>query len=142
MFPQTVDVMMTRASMADIKIVIGKIDDFPWNKAEEYCGMICQTPDNLGNIKDYSELFEKLRENGVRSILNADIMSMTICKSPGEQGADIAVGNGQRFGLPMGFGGPHPGYMACKDEFKRKMPGRIIGISKDADGEPALRMSM
>ncbi len=69
-------------------------------------------------------------------------MSLTICKTPGQMGADIAVGSAQRFGLPMGFGGPHPGFMACKDEFKRKMPGRIIGISKDADGDQALRMSM
>lgn len=69
-------------------------------------------------------------------------MSLTICKTPGQMGADMACGSGQRFGLPMGFGGPHPGFLACKDEFKRKMPGRIIGISKDADGDQALRLSM
>jgi len=69
-------------------------------------------------------------------------MSLTICKSAGEQGADIAVGSAQRFGLPMGFGGPHPGFLACRDDYKRKMPGRIIGISKDADGDKALRLSM
>jgi len=69
-------------------------------------------------------------------------MSLTICKSPGKMGADMVCGSAQRFGLPVGFGGPHPGFLACKDDYKRKMPGRIIGISKDADGNQALRMSM
>jgi glycine dehydrogenase len=75
-------------------------------------------------------------------VLNSDVLALCITKSAAEQGADIAVGGVQRFGLPMGFGGPHPSYFACKDEFKRKMPGRIIGISKDSDGNVALRMTL
>ncbi len=96
----------------------------------------------MGNLTNYSEFFAKLKENGVRSVLNADLMSLCIVKTPGEMGADIAVGTAQRFGLPMAYGGPHPGYFACKDEFKRKMPGRVIGISKDADGNTAFRMAL
>lgn len=75
-------------------------------------------------------------------MINADILSLAIVKPPGEMGADIACGNVQRFGLPMAFGGPHPGYFAVKDRFKRKMPGRIIGVSKDADGDVAIRMTL
>lgn len=101
-----------------------------------------QTPDNIGNLTNFTELFARCREHGILSVLNSDILALCIVKSAGEMGADIAVGSVQRFGLPMGFGGPHPGYFACKDELKRKMPGRIIGISKDADGNTALRMTL
>ena len=93
--------------------------------------MLVQSPDNVGNLTNFTELFNRLRENKVLSVLNSDILAACIVKSAGEMGADIAVGSVQRFGLPMGYGGPHPGYFATKDEFKRKMPGRIIGISKD-----------
>lgn len=93
-------------------------------------------------MTDFTELFAKLHEHGVKAVLNSDILALTIVKSPGEMDADIAVGGVQRFGLPMGFGGPHPGYFAAKDDLKRKMPGRIIGISKDADGNMALRLSL
>lgn len=93
-------------------------------------------------MRDYSELFSKFRDNKVRSIVIQDILSLPISKSAGEMGADIACGSVQRFGIPMGFGGPHPAYLACKDEFKRKMPGRIIGVSKDKHGDIAYRMAM
>lgn len=125
-----------------VEVVVGDIASFPWDQAKEYCGVICQNPDNLGNLTNFTDFFAKLKENGVRSVLNADIMSLCIVKTPGEMGADIAVGSAQRFGLPMAYGGPHPGYFACKDEFKRKMPGRVIGISKDADGNTAFRMAL
>lgn len=104
--------------------------------------MLVQNPDNIGNLTNYTQLFDKLRQNGVLSVIAADIMAICIVKSPGEMGADIAVGSVQRFGLPVSFGGPHPGYFAVKDYLKRKIPGRIIGITKDADGDTALKMIM
>lgn len=101
-----------------------------------------QNPDNLGNVHDITEMASKLKNNEIVVTVIADILSLAIIKPPGEMGADIAVGSVQRFGIPMAYGGPHPGYMACKDEFKRKMPGRIIGVSKDIHGEKAYRMSL
>jgi len=104
--------------------------------------VIVQNPDKIGNMTNFTDFFARLKQNGVLSVLNSDVLALCITKSAAEQGADIAVGGVQRFGLPMGFGGPHPSYFACKDEFKRKMPGRIIGISKDSDGNVALRMTL
>ena len=141
-FPQTIDVMMTRASALDIELVFGDVESFPWDDASQYFGAIVQTPDNIGNMRDYTELFDNFRQYKIRSIVICDLLSLPISKSAGEMGADIAVGSVQRFGIPMGFGGPHPAYLACKDEFKRKMPGRVIGVSKDKHGNIAYRMSM
>jgi glycine dehydrogenase len=93
-------------------------------------------------MTDYTELFDRFREHKVRSVVIQDLLSNCISKPAGEMGADIAAGSVQRFGIPMGFGGPHPAYLACKDEIKRKMPGRIIGVSKDIHGDPAYRMAM
>jgi len=135
-------VIKTRSLGNGVELVIGPIADFPWSESKEYCGMIAQNPDNLGNLNNFSELFSKLHDHGVKAVLNSDILSLAIVKSPGDMGADIAVGGVQRFGIPMGYGGPHPGYFAVKEDLKRKMPGRIIGISKDADGNTALRMSL
>lgn len=101
-----------------------------------------QNPDNLGNLEDLSSVAAKLKENKVVFTVIADILSLAITKPPGEMGVDIAVGSVQRFGVPMAFGGPHPGYMACKDDLKRKMPGRIIGVSKDIHGDLAFRMAL
>lgn len=140
MFPQTLDVMETRCYGLGVELVVGSIDEFPWDEAKEFCGMLVQNPDNIGNLTNFTDLFTKLREHGVLSVHNADILSLCIIKSPGEMGADIAAGSAQRFGLPMAFGGPHPGYFAVKDEFKRKMPGRIVGITKDAEGNQALKL--
>lgn len=140
MFPQTIDVIKTRFYGLGVELVIAPISEFPWDEADQFCGMLVQNPDNVGNLTNFTDLFGQLREHGVISVICADIMSLCIVKSPGEMDADIAVGSVQRFGLPMAFGGPHPGYFACKDQFKRKMPGRIIGITKDAEGNSALRM--
>lgn len=101
-----------------------------------------QNPDNLGNVHDITEVAAKLKQHKVVVTIVADILSLAVIKPPGEMGADIAVGSAQRFGVPMGFGGPHAGYMAVKDEFKRKMPGRLIGVSKDVHGNKALRMAL
>jgi glycine dehydrogenase len=122
--------------------VIGEPDQFDFSKADEFFGVIVQNPDNFGLIHDLSQFSAKLKEKKVIVCCAADIMSLILVKPPGEMGVDIAVGSTQRFGLPMGFGGPHSGYMACKDEFKRKMPGRIIGVSKDSQGNPCYRMAM
>jgi len=141
-FPQTIDVINTRAHALDIELVYGDISEFPWHKAQEFFGVLLQTPDNLGNMQNYSDLCMRLKEADIRSIIIQDILSMPISKPPGDMGADIAVGSVQRFGIPMGFGGPHPAYLSCRDEFKRKMPGRVIGVSKDSHGNIAYRMSM
>lgn len=104
--------------------------------------MFAQNPDNYGNVHDLTEFSEKLKKDKVIFTVAADLLSLTIVKSPAEMGADIAVGSAQRFGIPLGYGGPHPGYFAAKDKYKRKMPGRIIGISKDIHGKQAFRMAM
>ena len=101
-----------------------------------------QNPDNFGNFHDFSNFTSKLHEKKIIVTVVADILSLAVMKTPGEMGADIAVGSVQRFGVPMCFGGPHPGYLACKDDLKRKMPGRLIGVSKDQQGGMAYRMSL
>ena len=141
-FPQNIDVMKTRANGIGLELVVDEPDKFPFEQAQDFCGYIIQNPDNLGTITDLSNLSKKLSENKVILTVIADMLSLVLTKSPGEMGVDIAVGSVQRFGIPMAFGGPHPGYMACKDEHKRKMPGRIIGVSKDIHGDLAYRMSL
>ncbi len=116
--------------------------NFNWSKADEFCGYLVQNPDNFGTVHDITSTAAKLKEHKVVVTIIADILSLAITKTPGEMGADIAVGSAQRFGVPMAFGGPHAGYMAVKDEFKRKMPGRLIGVSKDVHGNKAYRMSL
>ena len=101
-----------------------------------------QNPDNFGNLHDITATAAKLKEHKVIVTIVADILSLAITKTPGEMGADIAVGSAQRFGVPMADGGPHAGFMAVKDELKRKMPGRLIGVSKDVHGNQAFRMSL
>jgi glycine dehydrogenase len=126
----------------NIELVIDEPANFPWSNVNEFCGYMVQNPDNFGNVHDITEVAAKLRENKVVVTVIADILSLTLIKPPGEMGADIAIGSAQRFGVPMGFGGPHAGYMAVKDDFKRKMPGRLIGVSKDIHGDKALRMAL
>ena len=104
--------------------------------------MLVQNPDNYGTVHDYTSLGAKLTENKMIFTIAADILSLNIIKPPGHMGADIAVGNAQRMGIPMAFGGPHPGYFATKEKHIRKMPGRIIGVSKDVHGDQAFRMTL
>ena len=134
LFPQTIDVIKTKCHALDLDLHIGSVADFPWSKAKEYCGMVVQNPDNFGNVKDFSDLSVQLKDSGIVFTIIADILSLNLIKPPGRMGADIAVGSAQRMGIPFGYGGPHPGYFACIDAYKRKMPGRIIGISKDMHG--------
>ncbi len=139
-FPQTKDVLVTRATPIHIQIEEG---NYQTTKIDNtYFGAILQYPNNTGSIEDYTTFIDQVHQAGGLVILIADIMSLTLLKSPGELNADVAVGNTQRFGVPMGFGGPHAAYFATKDEFKRGMPGRLIGVSIDAQGNRALRMAL
>lgn len=141
-FPQTIDVIKTKCHALGIDLVVQATADFPWEDAKSYSGVIVQNPDNLGTVRDFTEFGAKLKESKVVFTMLADILSLNIIKPPGEMGADIACGSAQRMGIPMAYGGPHPGYFACKDELKRKMPGRIIGVSIDSAGDQAFRMAM
>ncbi|MFM2439907.1 MAG: hypothetical protein RLZ16_906 [Bacteroidota bacterium] len=139
-FTQTKDVLATRANPIGIQLVEGDYQQATFDGT--YFGAILQYPNNKGSIEDYSNFIEKVHQAGGLVILIADILSLTLLKSPAELNADVAVGNTQRFGVPMGFGGPHAAYFATKDEFKRGMPGRLIGVSIDAQGNRALRMAL
>ncbi|TGK32761.1 glycine dehydrogenase (aminomethyl-transferring) [Leptospira gomenensis] len=138
--PQTIDVVVTRANPLGIEVQIGDHTTLELN--EDFFGILLQYPATDGRIFDYTSLIQKAHNVGAVSTVAADLLSLTLLKSPGEMGADIAVGSSQRFGLPLGFGGPHAGYFATKDEFKRSMPGRLIGVSKDSQGNPGLRLSL
>ena len=138
--PQTIDVVKTRCEPLGLEVIVGD-----WEKFEPAAGLfavIVQYPDTRGRIDDFAALFAKCSQVGAVTICAADLMALTLLKSPGEFGADICVGSSQRFGVPLGFGGPHAGFMACKDALKRKMPGRLIGVSIDAQGKPAYRLSL
>ncbi|WP_061215580.1 aminomethyl-transferring glycine dehydrogenase [Leptospira santarosai] len=138
--PQTIDVVVTRANPLGIEVEIGNHDILELN--EDFFGVLLQYPATDGKIIDYTSFIQRAHNVGAISTVAADLLALTLLKSPGEMGADIAVGSSQRFGLPLGFGGPHAGYFATKDEFKRNMPGRLIGVSKDSQGNPGLRLSL
>jgi glycine dehydrogenase len=141
-FPNIKDTLRARAHYLNINIIEGCPGDETIFSNKNLCGGIVQNPNNQGKVKDYSTFSNKMREIGAVSIVAADILSLLLCKSPGDMGFDIAVGSAQRFGVPMMNGGPHAGFLATRDEFKRKIPGRVVGISKDRHGNPALRLSM
>ena len=139
-FPQTIDVLKTRTEPIGVELVVGdhntvKLDD-------TYFGALIQYPAKNGEVIDYSEFMAKASENKVLVAVAADLLSLTLLTPPGEWGADAVVGSAQRFGVPMGYGGPHAGYFATKDAFKRQMPGRLIGVSVDSQGNTALRMAL
>ncbi len=137
--PQTIDVLKTRADGFGWELHIGPVE----TAADVECfGALLQYPSVDGNINDFGELIEQLHEKNAMVAMATDLMALTMLKSPGELGADVALGNSQRFGVPMGFGGPHAAFFATKDEFKRSMPGRLIGVSIDASGNRALRMAL
>ncbi|MFN4235184.1 MAG: aminomethyl-transferring glycine dehydrogenase [Bacteroidia bacterium] len=139
-FPQTIDVLKTRSAPLGIELIIGDYRTFvPDGKVY---GALLQYPAKDGNIENYSEFVKKAHENNMLVAVAADILSLSLLTPPGEWGADVVVGSSQRFGVPMGFGGPHAAYFATKDEFKRVIPGRIIGVSIDAQGNRALRMAL
>jgi glycine dehydrogenase len=140
LFPQTIDVLKTRALPFGIELIIGNHKKFEFN--ENVFGAIIQYPDQYGEVIDYSDFVEEAHENEVAVVVAADLLSLAILTPPGEWGADVVIGNTQRFGLPMGFGGPHAGFFATHEKYKRNIPGRIIGISKDANGDIAYRMAL
>jgi glycine dehydrogenase len=139
-FPQTIDVLKNRALPLGIELHIGDHESVSFDK--QYFGALVQYPDGFGRIDDFSGFVSKASEAGVRITVATDLLSLTLLTPPGEWGADIVVGSSQRFGVPMGYGGPHAGFFATKDEFKRQMPGRIIGASVDKLGNTALRMAL
>ncbi|MBE0649012.1 MAG: aminomethyl-transferring glycine dehydrogenase [Bacteroidales bacterium] len=139
-FPQTIDVIKTRAVPLGIELIIGDHNTF--NFTDAVFGAVVQYPDQKGEVTDYRDFVEKAHQNGTLVAVAADIMSLVMLTPPGEWGADVVFGSTQRFGVPMGYGGPHAAYFSTKEEFKRNMPGRIIGISVDANGSRALRMAL
>ncbi len=139
--PQTIDLLKTRAEPIGIEIVVGDHRSFDVTDSRFY-GMMLQYPASNGEVFDYSALIAAAKENGLQVVVAADLLALTLLTPPGEMGADAVVGVSQRFGVPMGFGGPHAGFFATKEKYKRNIPGRIIGVSVDAEGNRALRMAL
>ena len=138
--PQTIAVVQTRAKPLGIEIKIGDYSRFKFDST--IFGALVQYPATDGAIYDYAEFVRKAHDAGALVVVAADILALTLLKPPGEFGADVAVGNTQRFGVPLGFGGPHAAYFATRDEFKRHMPGRLVGVSHDAEGRSAYRLAL
>ena len=138
--PQTIEVVRSRAKALKIEVVVGDPETFAFTG--KVFGALVQYPDTLGAIHDYSGFAEKAHTAGAMFTVVTDLLALTLIKPPGEFGADIAVGSAQRFGVPLGYGGPHAAFFATRDEFKRQMPGRIVGVSKDTRGKPALRLAL
>ncbi|MCV9389252.1 aminomethyl-transferring glycine dehydrogenase [Reichenbachiella ulvae] len=140
-FPQTLDVLQTRATPLGIELVIGDYKEVDLRDSDYY-GIMVQYPNANGSVEDYKDLFQQAENNQVKIVAAADLLSLTLLTPPGEWGADVVVGTTQRFGVPMGFGGPHAGYFATREDFKRQLPGRIIGVSVDKHGKKAYRMAL
>ncbi len=138
--PQTIAVVQTRARVQGIRIVVGDEDAFDFSP--EVFGALLQYPTTDGAIRDYKAFCRRAHDNGSYVAVATDLLALTLLRPPGEFGADAAVGSSQRFGVPLGYGGPHAAFFATRDEFKRRLPGRIIGVSVDANGKPALRMAL
>jgi len=138
--PQTVEVVRARATALKIEVVVGNHETFAFG--DNVFGALVQYPDTFGAIHDYSGFTAKAHAAGAMVTVATDLLALTLIKPPGEFGADIAVGSAQRFGVPLGYGGPHAAFFATRDEFKRQMPGRIVGVSKDSRGKPALRLAL
>ena len=140
--PQTIDVVVTRAEPLGIEVITGDWQTFAPAACEGLFAVLVQYPDTRGRIENFAEFFSQSKAAGAVTIVAADLLALTVLKAPGEFGADICIGSSQRFGVPMGFGGPHAGFMACADALKRKMPGRLIGVSVDSRGKPGYRLSL
>ncbi len=140
LFPQTIDLLVTRSAPQGIELITGNHEEF--EPTGDFFGAIVQYPAADGQIYDFKGFAQKLNDAGIRLVVAADLLSLSILTPPGEWGADVVVGSTQRFGLPMGYGGPHSGYFSSKESYKRSIPGRIIGVTQDADGQPALRMAL
>ena len=139
-FPQTIDVLKTRALPLNIELVIGNHENQVFDKS--FFGTLLQYPAGNGEVYNYTSLAKQLHEKEIKVAVASDLMALVLLTPPGEWGADVVVGNSQRFGVPMGYGGPHAAFFATTDEFKRNIPGRIIGVSKDKLGNAAMRMAL
>lgn len=137
--PQTLELLRTRAEPLDIVLRVGT----PEEALQAECfGVLLQYPDSFGHIGDHAALADAVHAQGGLVAVATDLLALTLIAAPGQWGADIVVGNSQRFGVPFGFGGPHAAFMACRDAYKRSMPGRLIGVSIDAAGNPAYRLTL
>ena len=142
--PQTIAVLRTRAKGFGINLVVGDASKDLSDEAlrKDLCGVLVQYPDVNGAVKDFSGLAESVHSAGALVVCATDLLALTMLKPPGEWGADIVLGNSARFGVPAGYGGPHAAFFACTDKLKRKMPGRLIGRSRDVQGKPAYRLAL
>jgi glycine dehydrogenase len=153
--PQTIDIVRTRAKPLDIEIITGDHRTFQFAPRparglelvetaadKNPVGVLVQYPDTWGNVSDFADFFARAHAAGALCVVACDLLALTLLRAPGEFGADVAVGSSQRFGVPMGYGGPHAAFFATKDAYKRQMPGRLVGVSKDAQGNPALRLAL
>lgn len=138
--PQTIDVVRTRAEPLGVEVVVGSIDTFA--PSEGFFGALVQYPSTLGNVRDFTDFAARVHESKGLLTVAADLLALTILKEPGAMRADICVGSSQRFGVPLGFGGPHAAFISCSDVLKRKIPGRLVGVSLDSQGDPAYRLSL
>ncbi|MGI8966667.1 MAG: aminomethyl-transferring glycine dehydrogenase, partial [Limisphaerales bacterium] len=138
--PQNIEVVQTRADALGIEIIVGNHETFQFT--EKVFGALVQYPDTNGAIFDFEDFVKRAHDAGSLVAVAADLLALTLLKPPGEFGADVAIGSAQRFGVPLGYGGPHAAFFATRDAFKRQMPGRLIGVSKDSNGRPALRLSL
>ena len=138
--PQTLSVLQTRSTPIGVELVIGNHEEFDFSN--DFYGAILQYPGKFGQVYDYAGFIAKAKANEIKVAVAADILSLVKLTSPGEMGADVVLGTTQRFGIPLGYGGPHAAYFATKEEYKRSMPGRIIGVTVDTDGNRALRMAL
>lgn len=139
--PQTIEVLQTRAEPIGVEIRVGDHNALDVTDPNLF-GLLLQYPATDGSVEDYTHIIESAHENDVFAVVAADLLSLTLLKSPGEMGADVVVGSSQRFGVPMGYGGPHAAFFATQEKFQRKIPGRIIGVTQDAEGKPAYRMAL
>ncbi|MEM8894215.1 MAG: aminomethyl-transferring glycine dehydrogenase [Bacteroidota bacterium] len=141
LFPQTTDILKTRSEPVGIELIVGNINEVDLTDPDLY-GVFIQYPDNDGLLTDHSSFAAAAKENSVFVAVASDLLALTLFVPPGEWGADVVVGTTQRLGVPMGYGGPHAAYFATREEFKRQIPGRIIGVSQDKEGKPAYRMAL
>lgn len=137
-FPQTIEIIKTRAEPVGIEVQIGNPDDF----SGEAFGILLQYPGASGEVRNHRDIIAKVQDQSGLVVMAADILSLVLLESPGSLGADVAIGSSQRFGVPLGFGGPHAGYMATRAAYKRNLPGRLVGLSKDSSGAPAYRLAL
>ena len=138
--PQTLSLLKTRSTPLDIELVVGNHEEFTFGN--DFYGALLQYPGKHGQVHDYADFVSKAKEKDIKTAVAADILSLVLLTPPGEWGVDVVVGTTQRFGIPLGYGGPHAAFFATKEDYKRNIPGRIIGVTKDADDKPALRMAL